>query len=467
MGPTSPSDDRTLGPTAEAEASLRRSVYALLICATMAAVVGRLLTVDEHCLSANDRSRWSTVRALVDDGTYAIGKRESRKKDTGIVTEKGWHTIDLVLHPETRTFYSSKPPLLSTAAAGCYWVIKQTTGWSIVGQRWLIYWGTLLVFNCVPLAIYLVLLTQLVEVLGTTHWGRLYIATAACFGTFLTTFAVVLNNHIPAACCVLFAVYQAVQMRLVPDAERLGSRCAAAGFFAGCAAATDLPATAFLAWLWVSVVRRARGESIWFLVGAVVPIIAFLVTNYMAIGRWTPAYGEFGGPWYEFEGSYWAGKTKDGIDNAGTTEGKFDYFFHLLFGHHGLFSLTPVFLLIFFAPAPTEPVPRSGPAGREETVGWLWTGTIVLATIVVTFYLYKTSNYGGFTCGPRWLFWLTPLLLLSALPAADVWGASPGGRRLGYVLLGLSVLSATYPGTRPWSHPWLYHLMHSQGMISY
>jgi hypothetical protein len=27
-------------------------------------------------LSANDRSRWATVHALVDDGTYVIGVRE-------------------------------------------------------------------------------------------------------------------------------------------------------------------------------------------------------------------------------------------------------------------------------------------------------------------------------------------------------------------------------------------------------
>ena len=44
----------------------------------------------------NDRSRWDTVRALVDNGTYAIGDRdpgritaENKYGDGGIITEDG------------------------------------------------------------------------------------------------------------------------------------------------------------------------------------------------------------------------------------------------------------------------------------------------------------------------------------------------------------------------------------------
>ncbi len=361
-----PSGDVELSRTAEAEASVRRIVYTLLICVTVFGVVGRLLAVDAASLSANDRSRWATVRSLVDEGTYAVGKREQRTdgkvRDSGITTERGWQTIDLVLNPDTQTFYSSKPPLLPTATAGVYWMLKNTIGWSILTERWRVYWVTLLIVNCVPLTIYLILLTRLIEELGRSHWGRLYVATAACFGTFLTTFAIVLNNHVPAACCVLFAVYQIIRLQLNPldmrepqPNEPTGAgrcthfRAALAGFFAGCAAANDLPAAALLVWLWVSLAQKFRGATLfWFVAAAALPIAAFLLTNYLAIDRLTPAYGEFGGPWYEFEGSYWGDTSRDGIDGAGALENKFDYLFHMLFGHHGLFSLTPIFLLIFF-----------------------------------------------------------------------------------------------------------------------
>src|SRR5687767_9236954 len=42
-------------------------------------------------LSANDRSRWTTVRALVEHGTYAIDD---------IIAEPNWDTIDMVKHKD-------------------------------------------------------------------------------------------------------------------------------------------------------------------------------------------------------------------------------------------------------------------------------------------------------------------------------------------------------------------------------
>jgi hypothetical protein len=41
------------------------------------------------------------------------------------------------------------------------------------------------------------------------------------------------------------------------------------------------------------------------------------------------------------------------------------------------------------------------------------------------------------------------------------------GRLVGYVLLGVSVLSASYPAWNPWRHPWLYNLMEYYGVLSY
>ena len=52
----------------------------------------------------------------------------------------------------------------------------------------------------------------------------------------------------------------------------------------------------------------------------------------------------------------------------------------------------------------------------------------VLTVIVIGYYVYKTDNYGGWTNGPRWLMWLTPLLLLALLPVADYLGNSCWGR---------------------------------------
>jgi hypothetical protein len=222
-------------------------VYPLLITVAVSAIAGRILSANlvyepnisrneneppdgrrlwpksrpepMPTFSSNDRSRWATIRALVDDGTYVIGRRDpslaspkNKYGDTGIVFEDGWGSIDKVMRPETSEFYSSKPPLLPTLVAGEYWLLKHVFGWSIVSDRWLVIRTILFTVNALPFLLYLVLLTRLLERLGMTDWGRLFVFSAGCFGTFLTTFAITLNNHTIAACTALFAIYPALRI---------------------------------------------------------------------------------------------------------------------------------------------------------------------------------------------------------------------------------------------------------------
>ncbi len=93
--------------------------------------------------------------------------------------------------------------------------------------------------------------------------------------------------------------------------------------------------------------------------------------------------------------------------------------------------------------------------------------SLVLMVTVVAFYIVKTGNYGGWTAGPRWLMWLTPLFLLAMLPCVDWLAGRRWGRWLGYVLLGFSVFSVSYPAWNPWRHPWIYNLLEALGRIHY
>jgi hypothetical protein len=440
-----------------------RNAFTLLILITTALMASRILGTEESSFSSNDRSRWCTIRALVDNGSYVIGQRQfddsGSYQDSGITTEGNWQTVDRVLHPDRHLFYSSKPPLFPTLAAGVYWVLKHTLGWSLRTHPLAVLRTTLLVVNCLPLALYLVLLGRLIDQFGRTDWARLYLMAAACFGTYVTTFAVVLNNHTVAACFVLFSLYSAFGV-----APPSAARWAAAGFCAAFAAATDLPAAALLAWLGLVLFRRSpRHLLAAFIPAAAVPVAAFLLTNYLAIGRFVPAYGEFGGPWYNYAGSYWQQGAPMGIDAAGDQESKLEYAIHLLIGHHGLFSLTPVFFLALLSERPGS-VPSTEPASADQTsrdkaLGTILAGTWFLTLVVFSFYLIKTSNYGGGTSGPRWLFWLTPLLLLSALPTADALSQQRWTRWLGYLLLAVSIFSVQFSATRPWSDPWLYQFL--------
>jgi hypothetical protein len=442
---------------------------------------------------SNDRSRWDTVRALVDNGTYVIGYRDydtdtHQYRDRGIVTEEGWQTSDKVLHPQlhgqTQWFLSSKPPLFPTLVAGEYWLLKHGFGWSITQQRMLVVRVGLLTWNAFPFLVYLVLLSRLLERWGSTDWGRLYVFTAACFGTFLTTFAVTLNNHTVAACCALFALYPALAMPPRPLAFVM------AGLFAGFTVCCELPAAAFaVALLILLLVRNPRLTVAFFLPALALPIAGLLVTNYLAIGQLTPAYGEVGGPWYEYAGSPWIRKgsleENRGIDWAGLRESKAAYAFHFLLGHHGLFSLSPIWLLaaagmvvavIGLARGWKSLTPAAETSGWRRLVHFIRSVpaatligslSLVLTLVVLVFYFIETSNYGGWTSGPRWLFWLTPFLLLSMVPVADWLATRRWGRLVGYVVLAISVVSVSYPSWNPWRHPWLYNWLEAQRWITY
>jgi len=95
--------------------------------------------------------------------------------------------------------------------------------------------------------------------------------------------------------------------------------------------------------------------------------------------------------------------------------------------------------------------------------------TLVVSATVFAFYLTRTQsyNYGGFTSGPRWLFWLIPLWVLALPAAADRLGGTKAGRVFCVVLLGFSVLSVFYPTPNPWRPPWILQLMEFTGYLHY
>jgi hypothetical protein len=441
--------------------------------------------------SSNDKSRWATVRALVDEGTYVIGRRENFRdteppfKDTGIIFEDGYGSLDKVMNPETGVFFSRKPPLYPTLLALQYRLLKELLGWSIDRDRWWVVCTILLTVNALPFALYLLLLARLIEDYGTTDFGRLFVFATAAFATFYTTFSVTLNNHTPAMVCVLLAVYPLLRRftpPLPPHSRReRGIDFAVSGFFAGLAVTFELPAAAFAAGLAVPLlIARTTQTLAFFLPAFLLPIAALLVCNYAALGTLIPAYAEFGGPWYNFPGSHWAklelaqqGIPQRGIDFA--MEPKHVYLFHMLFGHHGWFSLTPVWLLALggLVGAAARGWPDVRRVFASATDGPVWTFrlllamTLVVSIVVFAFFTYKTNNYGGFTSGLRWVFWLTPLWLLATLPAADWVSRSRFGRGLAVLLLGFAVLSVFYPAWNPWRPPWILQLAELQGWVQY
>ncbi|HEY2893089.1 MAG TPA: hypothetical protein VGJ16_02705, partial [Pirellulales bacterium] len=132
------------------------------------------------------------------------------------------------------------------------------------------------------------------------------------------------------------------------------------------------------------------------------------------------------------------------------------YALHATVGHHGIFSLTPIWVL---SAAGLFYLWRNG---RRELA--LFIGSLSL--VCLAFYITRPQidrNYGGMTSGFRWMFWFAPLWLIALLPTVDRMAASRSGRGIALVLLTWSVMSASYPTWNPWTHPWLWNFLEHFG----
>jgi hypothetical protein len=406
-------------------------------------------------LSANDRSRWATVRALVEPDMHVEGAPYAIDK---VIQERNWDTIDMV--KREGHLFSSKPTLLPTLMAAVYWPIYHLTGATLGTHPYEIDWLMLVLFNVVPLVVGFALLARLIDRFGTTDWGRIFVMAAAVFGTFLTTFAVTINNHLPAAVCTVVAAYAAV--RIWFDGEQRVRYFIIASLFAAMAAANEFPATSILAA--VAVLLLWKSPRMWllgFLPALFVVAVAFFGTQWIAHHSLKPAYLHRGGDdnWYDYSyerngrtiESYW--KNPQGLDRGEPSREV--YAFNVLIGHHGIFSLTPVWLLSFLGMG-VWMFRRGDPRLR-----WCAAATAAISLACIAFYLGQplmNRNYGGSASGLRWMFWLAPLWLLTMLPMADVLARRRWTRALALTLLALSVLSATYPTWNPWTGPWLMNL---------
>ncbi len=442
-------------------------------------------------LSGNDRSRWCTIRALVEPEMRVtrniIGPDGNERSEIVwyaidlVQTRKGWDTIDMAKHalpgetapgvtdtqamledPNRGHLYSTKPPLLPTVMALPYAVMFWGSNGKINLETHphLVVRTTVVLLHLVPLVIGWVLLARLIERFGTTDWGRIFCVAFICFGTFLSTFAVTLNNHLPAVFCVTVAMYCGV--RVFFDGEKRRRYFFGAGFFAAFLVVCELPALSFFCLLGLGMLLKCPKQTLLVGVPAALLVLAgHCVTNYAAHQTVLPAYSQQSWYFYKYErggvvrDSYW--KSPVGIDIG--EKSRTAYVFHSSVGHHGLFLLTPVWLLSFVG---------LGLWTLDSRFRWHAFAILLMSVVVFMFYMslpQANRNYGGMTSALRWMFWFAPLWSVPLVSAVDRLSASRAGKTLCLILLAVSVLSAAYPTWNPWSMPWPWRLMEYVGYM--
>jgi hypothetical protein len=164
--------------------------------------------------------------------------------------------------------------------------------------------------------------------------------------------------------------------------------------------AIDLPSLSLSFFVGLYLLSHDWRRTLLFFVPALLPgFIAQLALGYVITGSLVPAYSN--SELKSYAGNYFR-QVKTGIDAL--REPKHIYGFNVLLGHHGLFSMTPLFLFSLW-----EMVRDWRRRDRYLPELVLITTTVL---IVLSFYIFKTRNYGGWCVGMRWLVPIMPLLLL-------------------------------------------------------
>src|SRR6185295_1551264 len=171
------------------------------------------------------------------------------------------------------------------------------------------------------------------------------------------------------------------------------------GLILGVLPAIDLSSLALTGLTGIYLARRNLRRTLLLYLPLALPGIASqLLLAHAATGSWIPAYAE--SSMMVYKGSYFGGR-RAGIDAL--FEPKPVYAFHVLLGHHGLFSMTPIFFFSLF-----EMMRRLVKRDKFFAETLIFS---ICVTVVTAFYILRTHNYGGWCVGMRWLVPIMPWLL--------------------------------------------------------
>jgi hypothetical protein len=419
------------------------SLFPLAVAALTFMFLGAVLFGRPPDVQANDASRWATVDSLLHGGTFDI----SRSHFGATVDQLKW-TDDAGVE---RTL-SSKPAIMAAWVAALAWPLDRMglaiTDMAAPRSR-LAMALVLTVVNFLPFALCLAAYWWHLRQRGFDAWtARISFVAAAC-GTYWTGYMTTLTNHTVAAAATFGT---AIAFLAWSDAEStspsVSSRASTyAALFAGIAVAHESAAALLLAAVLLSVLARAPRQLGPAVLAALLPLIGWLAVERAATGAWLPrqirvilfskdAPNVQLPPYWQAGGDF-------------TADDGWHRLLHMTFGHHGIFSLSPI-LLLGLVPLACGIRQFRTPAGHRYATVLAMSGAAF-----AVFWRY-TANYGGSAQGFRWLFWLIPLWLL-VLPHALQAYASRSRLARGAVIaaLALSMWSALSCALQPWERSWL------------
>ena len=403
-------------------------------------------------LNSHERALWSATSILA-DGADATADESWKSRASEPLSVK-----------------SPVPPspLLGVVAA-YYQLAKKPFALSLNGESVITTRILLLVVNLPLLAIFLLFTISCIDRVGCTRWTRFAVASATCFATMLLPLTSTLNYQLPAATATAVTLWLYLY---AGDKLSLNDHLPPKLWITAGLAATLAASCQFFAWIillpWLVLFGRLDPqETNRFLIGTGMGLA-------VAIGTWLvllqqtntaqsiaqtqatsvnlPADAE-----PAFKQLALGNITADSIahdSHANNRSNPFANAFHALGGHHGLFSLTPVWLLLPVALAMSL---RLEPRDFQELA--LVVAVITTAGVLLqTGYLLFTADNSQPNLYASGLIWMTPLWLVIMIPFIEQFEDSRRFRSFAMLLIGISILSALSAFPSISTQPWPYHL---------
>jgi hypothetical protein len=306
-----------------------------------------------------------------------------------------------------RHYYSDKPPVLAALAAPIY-ALLFWTGVRFSGPpAQFVVANLVLTWVLVGLssALTLVALRKILQATPVSPWRADLLTLGFGVGSLLLVYGVTFNNHSVAAALVTWSLALVFLEQAGARGNRL--RRSTVGFLAGLAATIDLPAGGvLLVGLGTWLMLRDRRIPLWYLVGAVPPLLLHCVLQSMITGSPWPAemYPEA----FQYPGSYWttaAGAWKETVP-------RWRFGLELLFGPQGWLTVTPV--LVFGAVGLGLVLVR--PRDPLRPLAWTVGGMVL---VLLGYYIWgvRRTDYAGQSFGVRHLLAVTPACFAFAVVA--------------------------------------------------
>jgi len=398
------------------------------------------LFTQSHINSWNEISRLASIEALVHHGTWALDN-----------TTLGSLTGDRIFL--NGHFYSDKPPILSWVGAGVYAVLHRGFSLSLSPQEcnpttspchcialmcpqsspdWAYYLLTVILIGF-PSALMLALFYRSTAFFDLSNPLALLLTVVLGLGTAVWPYSLTLNNHVPAAACLLSALYALIRSKA--DGVLSYRWLLVAGFATALAFALDPGTSPFLILFSGYVLLRYRLRVWPFVLGGLVPLIVTAALDWWMLGD--PLLPTMHAAGFDYPGSVFSPTVGGNHGPANVL----DYGFRMLVGDHGLFAFSPV--LLWVAVGLGTMLCERGHRLRGEAAV---VGLASLATVLHLILL--THDFGGAGYSVRWFVTFVPLLFFFA--------ARPSlyrtlQRRLVFATLSaLSIFSAWQGALAPW-----------------